>query len=108
MNIDDEDRIVIAEYRGNKVRDLRHQDGEIHRISGAATHLAYPPQSQERRDVDRGMPSDRSVRIEPEDGRDSGVSAAQGNQMRTVIPRQLHQPDHVLGPQQITGAAVVK
>jgi hypothetical protein len=54
MRIDDQDRIWVTEYRGNKVAMFDPQDGEVRRVSAAAAHLSVPlRRRQGRRDLDR-------------------------------------------------------
>ena len=39
MNIDDQDRILVAEYRGQQDRDVRPRDGEPARCGGGRAFL---------------------------------------------------------------------
>ena len=50
MQIDDQDRVLVTEYRAQQGRAVRPQDGKIHRIQSAGIHVPVPGQfRQERR-----------------------------------------------------------
>ena len=49
MQIDNEDRVLVTEYRDQQGRALRHQDGKVHRIHLAGTHVPLSGQFRQER-----------------------------------------------------------
>ncbi len=49
MEIDDQDRVLVTEYRTSKVALFDHQDGKIHRVQFARIHLPIPGEFRQER-----------------------------------------------------------
>ena len=87
MQIDDQDRILVTEYRDQQGRAVRHQDGKIHRIQPAAvTRIPYRANFDKNGEIWAStMSTDRVVRLDPKTGKSVQYLMPSDTNMRTVF-----------------------
>ena len=102
MEIDDQDRILVTEYRGNKVALFDTKTETVHRIQPAG----HTP-SRTARNFDKNgeiwastMSTDRVVRHRSQDRQDRAISDAVRHQYAHGVRRQFDDAGDVLGRQQ--------
>ena len=102
MEIDDQDRVLVTEYRGNKVALFDTKTRKVHRISRCRAYtFPYRANFDKNGEIWAStMRTDRVVRLDPEDRPDGAISDAVRHQHAHRVRRQLHDAGDVLGRQQ--------
>jgi virginiamycin B lyase len=86
MNIDDQDRIVVAEYRGNKVAVFDTKTEKFTEHAVPATTWPYRAAIDKNGEIwTGGMHSDRAVRVNPKTGETVEYLLPRETNMRTVF-----------------------
>jgi streptogramin lyase len=86
MNIDDQDRILFAEYRGNKVAMFDTKTEKFTEWALPAHTYPYRAAVDKNGDIwTGGMHSDRAVRIDPKTGATVEYLLPRETNMRTVF-----------------------
>jgi virginiamycin B lyase len=108
MNIDDQDRIVVAEYRGNKVALFDTKTEKVTEYPVPASTWPYRAAIDKNGDIwTGGMHSDRAVRVNTKTGETVEYQLPRETNMRTVfIDNSTTPPTFWTGSNH--GAALVK
>jgi len=108
MNIDDQDRIVVAEYRGNKVAIFDTKTEKVTEYPVPASTWPYRAAIDKNGDIwTGGMHSDRAVRLNPKTGETVEYQLPRETNIRSVfIDNSTTPPTFWTGSNH--GAALVK
>jgi virginiamycin B lyase len=108
MNIDDQDRIVVAEYRGNKIAMFDTRTEKVTEFAVPAHTWPYRAAVDKNGDIwTGGMHSDRAVRLNPKTGETVEYQLPRETNMRSVfIDNSTPKPTFWTGSNH--GAALVK
>ena len=108
MNIDDQDRIVVAEYRGNKVAIFDTKTEKVTEYPVPASTWPYRAAIDKNGDIwTGGMHSDRAVRVNTKTGETVEYQLPRETNMRTVfVDNSTTPPTFWTGSNH--GAALVK
>jgi streptogramin lyase len=108
MNIDDQDRIVVTEYRGNKVAIFDTKTEKVTEYPTPASTWPYRAAIDKNGDIwTGGMHSDRAVRIDPKTGETVEYLLPRETNMRSVfVDNTTTPPTFWVGNN--NGAALIK
>ena len=108
MNIDDQDRIVVTEYRGNKVAIFDTRSEKVMEYATPASTWPYRATIDKNGDIwTGGMHSDRAVRINPKTGETVEYLLPRETNMRSVfVDNTTTTPTFWVGNN--NGAALIK
>ena len=101
MEIDDQDRILVTEYRGNKVALFDPKTEKFTEYSLPRYTFPYRAQFDKNGEIWAStMSTDRVVRIDPKTGETAQYLMPSDTNMRTVAHRQYDDAGDLLGRQQ--------